>query len=709
MPDHRKVHKTLIPALGGVAVYCCVLIAFLVHWRDIDLAYTTVFLASLMIFITGVVDDIKPQKALLKLGIQILATFLVVYVGDIRISSLFGVFGIQELNYWISVLASCFVILTLINSMNLIDGINGLAASLGIFYFSFFAWIFYEQNAVLPMTICLAFIGSLIAFLRYNLIRPIIFLGDTGSTLLGLFASIFLLEFLDTSEANCNHVGIYAPYGTMLCLFLLPLFDTFRVAMQRVFKQQSPFSPDKTHIHHLFLRLGFQHYHITLILVSINIVLFIMSFCLQRILGDLLILTLVLGLFVLGFFILEFFITKKFKMRSHEGLTLEKLRIFIAEYWFLFFSIIVFALPFQRWATSIPILVYSILWVISWRGSDIRNIRIKYAPFISALLFFTPLFYYLLIEFNPKMMLRDIGMYVPFLLFPILLFLKREYFDLKKWYTILAFYLLGLLTFALSFIGIALVRYWSGYDASLFSYNRLLISNIPLIYYSMMLNFGIMACIYLQKSTVVILKSQWISSGLILFLGLNIIIIHSKVGFAIMALILLISTIIQWLQYRKLKSAFYSLAIVLVYFFAFVWSTNKLNIQYQEHTSVEVSKRVQQWKASIDLICDNPIVGYGSTLSDYLYQKTGLAINSHNIFFESWLNYGLLGIVLIVFVFSYSYYTAIRSRDFFYLGFLSLIICYGMVESLFSNQTGVVFFSIFNTLLLLKSELRIKT
>jgi O-antigen ligase len=115
------------------------------------------------------------------------------------------------------------------------------------------------------------------------------------------------------------------------------------------------------------------------------------------------------------------------------------------------------------------------------------------------------------------------------------------------------------------------------------------------------------------------------------------------------------------------------------------------------------------WQDAIFLIKENTIFGYGSNYMQKLNTISNLNLNAHNQFLEYMLEYGILGLIMIVFTLSFSIYMAIRSKDYFYLGFIALIIYFGMVESIFSNQTGVVFFSLFNALFLLKSRLRIKT
>lgn len=708
VPDYRKVHKGVIPALGGVAVFLCFLSTILWGFSFIESRMWYMILGSAMIVFTGIVDDIKPQKALLKLGIQIAASFIVVYWGMYRIDSLMGTFGIYNIAPWLAILISTFVVITFINALNLIDGINGLAASLGILYFTFFAVYFHINEKPFYVLISVSFIGSLIAFLRYNLFVPKIFLGDTGSTLIGFISALFLIEFWHINSTATSSFS--CPYSLMASLFILPLFDTFRVAFLRILKQKSPFSPDKTHIHHLFLRLNLKHYAITGILILFNIIIFGSAF-ISQFLGDTLQITILMGIIVFGFFILEFLLNKRIRLRKEENLSLTFFKTFTANYWYIFFSIIVFSLPFYRWATSIPIFIFLFFWIISFSFKKIalRDYS-KYYILFPSLLFLLPIIYYFLVEPNFLVLSKKTSLSIIFLLFPIALFLKKELFDLKKWYFILAFYLLGIL----SFFGISFLIFILKIISTKTSLTELLsqyvqISNIPNIYYALILNFGLMTSIYLRKSNILLLKNQKIQFLISLFIGMNILLIQSKVGFIAMMLVLLISSIIQKKQYKNTPYIFYTFLILSLIFVLKFYQPNKLSIQYLTQSSFEVSKRIEIWGKSIAMIKQNRLLGYGSSYLENLNTLSKLNLNAHNQFLEYLLEYGILGLLMILVTLSFSIYMAIRSKDYFYVGFIALIIYFGMVESIFSNQTGVVFFSIFNSLFLLKSRLRIKT
>lgn len=708
VPDHRKVHKGVIPALGGVAVFLCFLCTILWGYDMIASRMWYVILGSAMIVVTGIVDDIKPQKALLKLGIQIAASFIVVYWGMYRIDSLMGTFGIYNIAPWLAILISTFVVITFINALNLIDGINGLAASLGILYFTFFAGYFYINEMPFYVLISVSFIGSLIAFLRYNLFVPRIFLGDTGSTLIGFIAALFLIEFWHINSTAA--ITFSCPYSLMASLFILPLFDTFRVAFIRILKQKSPFSPDKTHIHHLFLRLNLKHYAITGILILFNIIIFGSAF-LTQFLGDTLQITILMGIIVFGFFILEFLLNKKIRLRNEEHLTAAFFKTFTANYWYIFFSIIVFSLPFYRWATSIPIFIFLFFWIISFSFKKIalRDYS-KYYILFPSMLFFLPIFYYLFIEPNTLVLSKKASLSIIFLLFPLTLFLKKELFDLKKWYFVLAFYLLGLLTFfGISFAIFVLKWLSTNLTLNELQLNYVSLSNIPTIYYALILNFGLMASIYLRKSNIQILKNQKIQFLISAFIGINILIIQSKIGFVAFMLILFISSIIQKKQYRNIPYISFTFLLFVSIFIILFFNTSKLNIQYLTQSSFEVTKRIEIWHHALSIIKQKIFVGNGSNYLEILHLQSNLNLNAHNQFMEYMLEFGILGVIMLLTMLSFSIFMAIRSRDYFYLGFIALVIYFCLFESIFNNQTGVVFFSLFNALFLLKSRLRIKT
>ncbi len=280
LPDERKVNKTVIPNLGGVALFIGITIATLlgIHkYSSPDLRY--ILVALIIMFFIGIKDDILIISAIKKLFAQILAALILIVLGDIRFTNLHGIFGIYEIPYAFSVAVSLVALVAIINAVNLIDGIDGLAASLGIIGSLFYGTVFLLGNQPLYAVLSLAAAGSLTAFFFYNVFgkKNKIFMGDTGSLILGLILAIFTIkynEFSITGDSELNHNSpVYS-----FAIIAIPLFDMVRVFGERIMKKKSPFAPDMIHIHHKLLKLGFTHLKATSIIAFVNLVLIGMVF-----------------------------------------------------------------------------------------------------------------------------------------------------------------------------------------------------------------------------------------------------------------------------------------------------------------------------------------------------------------------------------------------------------------------------------------------
>jgi UDP-N-acetylmuramyl pentapeptide phosphotransferase/UDP-N-acetylglucosamine-1-phosphate transferase len=245
----------------------------------------------IIIFLIGAKDDILPMRPSAKLVGQIFVALILVFRADVIINNFYGLFGIYALPVWFSVLFSIFVIILIINAFNLIDGINGLAASIGILISLVFGtWFFLIERVELAM-IAFALTGALVAFLKYNLTPAAIFMGDTGSMLVGFVCTILAIKCLETDNSyfaekliEKPYLGIYkmeAAPAVVIGILIIPLFDTLKVFLTRIIRGRSPFMPDKTHTHHLLLDIGLSHTRATIVLVLVNIVFVLIAFYFQ--------------------------------------------------------------------------------------------------------------------------------------------------------------------------------------------------------------------------------------------------------------------------------------------------------------------------------------------------------------------------------------------------------------------------------------------
>jgi UDP-N-acetylmuramyl pentapeptide phosphotransferase/UDP-N-acetylglucosamine-1-phosphate transferase len=283
-PNNRTSHKKAVPTLGGVGIFIGFAVASLLLASYYFVPeFNSLLLGMLVLFFLGIKDDILVLSAKKKLVGQILVAFLITFLGDVRITSFEGILGIYDIPYWPSILSSMFIFIALINAVNLIDGIDGLASGFGILTSTFFGVDFYILGHFAWAMLCFAMAGALFAFLLYNVFGNAnkIFMGDTGSLVLGLFITTATLKFININAVSSGPFSINFAPALAISVLVLPVFDTLRVFSIRIANGQSPFHPDKRHIHHLMLRLGFSHKASTAILLSVNAAIIGICFALQ--------------------------------------------------------------------------------------------------------------------------------------------------------------------------------------------------------------------------------------------------------------------------------------------------------------------------------------------------------------------------------------------------------------------------------------------
>ena len=271
-PNERRIHKVVIPNLGGVAIFIGISIATLLSLHQFEFIEFRYIQASLIIlFFIGIKDDILIISARKKFIAQVICALILIIPGGIRFTNLHGILGLYEIDYIFSVLITLLAIVSIINATNQVDGIDGLAASIGIFSSIIFGIkfliTFNEDYAIL----CMAIIGSLLAFLWFNVYGSTnkIFLGDTGSLILGLLIAVLVIQYNEFALTTTPQEISFSPVFS-LAILATPLADMIRVFTIRIYKGKSPFAPDMNHIHHRLLKLGFSHFNSTLIIVFTN-------------------------------------------------------------------------------------------------------------------------------------------------------------------------------------------------------------------------------------------------------------------------------------------------------------------------------------------------------------------------------------------------------------------------------------------------------
>jgi UDP-GlcNAc:undecaprenyl-phosphate GlcNAc-1-phosphate transferase len=272
VPGRRKIHKKVTPSMGGIAIFIGFAISSLI-WMDFDQwANMRFLLASLLIvFLLGVRDDLVPFRALHKLYGQIVSVVILLF-SSVQIHSLYGFLGINELPVILSYLLTGFTIIVITNSFNLIDGLDGLAGSIGLVALTAFGVWFFVVDDVVFSLLSFAMVGGILAFLVFNWEPSEIFMGDTGAMVIGMLLAVLAIHFMSVNEAlPIGHaVKFSATIATAGCFIIIPLADTLRIIILRTLRGQSPFAPDKSHIHHAIMRLGMSHAQTAIILASVN-------------------------------------------------------------------------------------------------------------------------------------------------------------------------------------------------------------------------------------------------------------------------------------------------------------------------------------------------------------------------------------------------------------------------------------------------------
>ena len=272
-PGERRSHKLITPSLGGVGIFAGLVFA-LVLWLDFANLSGIQYLicALLILFLIGLRDDIIPLSPKVKFLAQTLAACILVFKSGYYLDSFHGLFGVYQLT---PIFAYCFSVLLyifLINAFNLIDGINGLSGSISLVAAIVGGvWFFLVDYLGLSL-VCFALAGAVLGFLRYNIIQAKIFMGDTGSTILGLMCGFISIEMMSVnSELVPNNVfKIDSIPAVIVGIYIFPIFDTIRVFLIRILRGGSPFQPDRRHIHHMLIDLGLTHFQATALLVLVN-------------------------------------------------------------------------------------------------------------------------------------------------------------------------------------------------------------------------------------------------------------------------------------------------------------------------------------------------------------------------------------------------------------------------------------------------------
>ena len=335
-PIDRSMHTAKTPTLGGVGMFITFSLTLIGLGMVMGLSQTelikllSIIAASITLMFLGIKDDLVGLAPKKKFMIQILAALMVIVVTDVRIASCYGLLGLEELPYIVSVAFSVFVFLAVINAFNLIDGIDGLAGTIGVIVTATFGGFYILNERYLMVIISFALIGALIGFLRFNLSsRRKIFMGDSGSMFIGFILAYQAISFLEFNATTVTPYTVHVAPIMAMAILSYPILDTLRVFTIRIAQKRSPFSADRNHIHHRLLALGLTHKKATLTLGIINILVIALAFIIKDLYINLQLYLLVLAVPLLYFSPWLIFRrgSKKSKMQRKRTLAMLRARI----------------------------------------------------------------------------------------------------------------------------------------------------------------------------------------------------------------------------------------------------------------------------------------------------------------------------------------------------------------------------------------------
>ena len=285
IPGGRKIHDQFTPSMGGIAILSSFFFTLAI-WGMVDGRINDIWfiLAGLgIVFLVGLSDDIVDLRAYYKLVGQIIAAFIVVNFGQVRIESFYGFLGVGLLPEYFSFILSIVVLLAASNAFNLIDGIDGLAGMVSsialLFLGLWFGWNGLDSYSLISF----ALLGATLSFLIFNWQPAKIFMGDTGALTLGFAIGALVMVFFKSNESvSPEFFGKFnSPFTMGVALMIYPLFDTVRVFVRRIVNGNHPMKADKGHIHHYLLRSGMSHQKSTLVISTVQLTLVVVAFFLN--------------------------------------------------------------------------------------------------------------------------------------------------------------------------------------------------------------------------------------------------------------------------------------------------------------------------------------------------------------------------------------------------------------------------------------------
>lgn len=273
-PDDRSTHSYKVPTLGGIGIFISLVVVMTITGAFLNTKVLLLVMGAITIlFFLGLKDDLTVLSARKKFMGQLFAALLLIVFTDTRIIGFSKILDVETLPYWVSIGFTLFVYILIINAYNLIDGVDGLAGAFAFFASAVFSILFIKADMISLATIAIALMGALIAFLRLNFSnKNKLFMGDTGSMIVGFLLAFFTISFISEAQLDVNSQYHKASPALAIAILFFPLIDTLRVVLVRLLILKSnPFKPDKKHIHHCLLNMGFSHVMTTTVIIVINV------------------------------------------------------------------------------------------------------------------------------------------------------------------------------------------------------------------------------------------------------------------------------------------------------------------------------------------------------------------------------------------------------------------------------------------------------
>jgi UDP-N-acetylmuramyl pentapeptide phosphotransferase/UDP-N-acetylglucosamine-1-phosphate transferase len=285
-PNERSAAERPIPTLGGISIFLSFVFSVTISLSgEVMPELIYIIAAVLLMFFVGLKDDIltiSPQK---KLTAQIIAAGMIIFLAKIRFTNLHGFLGIEGIGTIPGVILTFFAIIVIINAFNLMDGIDGLCAGLSMLAAVVFGSWFYLSGHYNYAILSFTLVGGILGFFCYNVYgkKNRIFMGDTGSLVLGTIMSVIVICFNEFNIDQTQPFAIASAPAVSFGILIYPLIDTLRVFIIRLLQFKSPFVADKNHLHHRLLTLGFSHKKATYTIMGINLMFILSVFALQDI------------------------------------------------------------------------------------------------------------------------------------------------------------------------------------------------------------------------------------------------------------------------------------------------------------------------------------------------------------------------------------------------------------------------------------------